>query len=444
MRLVLLLCVVSGCFYDEASPLPDGFGTCAVADEVDAGVAEPTWFRDVEPIVIAKCQGCHAEGGIAPFALTGYSQVAALHGILHDAVESRRMPPWQPDPCCTTYRFDRSLSEAERATLLRWFDTGTVAGDPGDAPATPPPAIGLPRVDLRAEMAVPFTPQPKVGADELRCFLLDHDAIDHPRYITGFDFQPGVRAMVHHVIVYAVDEAEAGKLAARDGEDGRPGWDCYGEGGELAGDSKYVGGWQPGVTARLLPDGIGRELPKGTRLVLNVHYDTGHGVSPDRSTIDIMLEDHVDRVERAIPVGNPLWFLGDGMAIEANDPDSKVWFSYDPSDLITRGRSVEIHNVMLHMHELGSIGRVAILRASGQTECLLNITKWDFHWMGDYYLDRPARLDPGDRLYVECHWDNTAGHQKIVNGEQQPPRKLYWGADDEMCGAVLTYSEVAQ
>jgi hypothetical protein len=97
---------------------------------------------------------------------------------------------------------------------------------------------------------------------------------------------------------------------------------------------------------------------------------------------------------------------------------------------------------MLHMHELGSIGRVAVLRENGETECLLNIPRWDFHWMAEYYFDTPVHLAPGDRLYVECHWDNSETNQKIVNGVRQKPRDLQWGTDDEMCGAVLTYSEV--
>ena len=443
MRAWALVLALGGCFYDEASPLPDDFATCAAADPA-AGVADPTWYRDVEPIVIAKCQGCHVEGGLGPFALAGYSQVVTLHGLVRAAIDARTMPPWQPDACCNHYAWDRSLSEAERATMLRWFDTGMPAGDPADAPPAMPPPASLPHVDLRAEMPAAFTPIAKVGADELRCFLLDHEPIERTRYITGFDFQPGARPEVHHVIVFAVPEGEVGALMAQDGRDGRPGWDCYGQGGELQPGTAYIGGWQPGVLARVLPAGIGRELPAHTRIMVQIHYDTGHGTAPDRSAIDIMLEDHVPRVERAIPVGNPLWFAGDGMQIDAGDPDAQVWFAYDPSDLVTKGQAVEIHNVMLHMHELGSIGRVAVLRKNGTTECLLNITKWDFHWLGDYYFEQPVRLEPGDKLYVECHWDNTAAHQKIVNGEQQPPRTLHWGTDEEMCGAVLTYSMAVQ
>jgi hypothetical protein len=433
---------LTGCFYEEASPLPADFGVCAAeAAAGSAGVAEPTWYRDVEPIVAAKCEGCHAAGGIAPFPLVSLEQVAVLRGLVHDAVASRRMPPWQPAPCCNAYQHDRSLTDADRDTLLRWIERGAPAGDRADERPVAPPPRGLPRVDLTATMRVPFTPQAKVGADELRCFLLDHEPIDRERYITGFDFKPGVRSMVHHVIVYAVDEDAVGKLAAKDGTDGRPGWDCYGQGGEIWQSMQYIGGWQPGELPRVLPEGLGRELPAHTRLMVNIHYDTGHGTAPDQSSIDIMLEDRVDRLERGVPVGNPLWFAGEGMQIDAGDPDAWVWFAYDPSEAVTAGRSVALHNVMLHMHELGSVGRVAILRKNGETECLLNITDWDFHWMADYYFETPVRLDPGDKVYVECRWDNTAENQKIVNGVRQEPRDLIWRNDDEMCGAVLLYSE---
>lgn len=445
----LALVAIMGCFYQETSPLPDGFGSCpapmpslGASDSGASGVAAPTWYRDVQPIVVAKCQGCHTAGGIGPFELSSYSQFANLHELVHDAVASRQMPPWQPDPCCNHYRFDRSLSDAERETLIGWLEQGYPAGDPATAPPLQPPPQGLPHVDLHAEMAAAFTPEPSIGADELRCFLLDHAPIDRTRYITGFDFHPGVRAMVHHVIVFAIDESKIGELERRDGSDGRPGWDCYGEGSELQGDKRYIGGWQPGVLAHVLPDGIGRELAAHTRLYIQIHYDTGHGIQPDRSALDIMLEDKVERVERGIPVGNPLWFVGNGMKIAAGDPDTKVWFEYDPTSVVTQGAPALVHNVMIHMHELGSIGRVAVLRKDGSTECLLNITKWDFHWLGDYYFETPVRIDPGDKVYVECHWDNTADHQKIVNGVRQAPRDLHWGTDDEMCGAVLTYSVV--
>jgi hypothetical protein len=434
---------VSACFYDADSPLPEDFGACTVEDDGTSGITAPTWYRDIEPLVTAKCAGCHADTGIAPFALTSYQDFIPVREAVYQTVEDRVMPPWQPADCCNHYRWDRSLTDAERNTMLRWLDNNMTVGDPADRMPTPPPPTGLPRVDLTATMPTPFIPKPKIGADEIRCFLLDHEPITRDRYITGFDFKPGVRGEVHHIIVMAVDEELAADYAVKEGADGRPGWDCWGEASEFGSGSTYIGGWQPGVLPRLLPEGMGRLLPAGRRIVLNVHYDTGHGIAADQSSIDIMLEDRVERIEAGAPVGNPLWFIGEGMEIEAGAPDTRVWFAYDPT-ILTKGEPIEIHNVMLHMHELGSIGRVAILREDGSTECLLNIPRWDFHWMADYYFETPVRLARGDKLYVECHWDNSEANQKIVNGVRQKPRTIHWGTDQEMCGAVITYSEAVK
>jgi hypothetical protein len=42
---------------------------------------------------------------------------------------------------------------------------------------------------------------------------------------------------------------------------------------------------------------------------------------------------------------------------------------------------------------------------------------------------------PGDRLRIECHWDNTLDNQPIVDGEPLQPVDLNWGegTTDEMC-----------
>ena len=55
--------------------------------------------------------------------------------------------------------------------------------------------------------------------------------------------------------------------------------------------------------------------------------------------------------------------------------------------------------------------------------------------MADYYFETPVRLEPGDKLYVECHWDNTADNQRIVNGEREQPRTICTGAPRTRCAA---------
>ncbi len=55
------------------------------------GPGPVTYARDVQPLVQSRCQGCHREGGIAPFALETYEQVAAQADAMR-AATSRAGP----------------------------------------------------------------------------------------------------------------------------------------------------------------------------------------------------------------------------------------------------------------------------------------------------------------------------------------------------------------
>lgn len=55
--------------------------------------AQPTYHADIAPILERRCLACHQAGGIAPFALQRFEQVAPLARSVAAAVTSRRMPP---------------------------------------------------------------------------------------------------------------------------------------------------------------------------------------------------------------------------------------------------------------------------------------------------------------------------------------------------------------
>ena len=105
-------------------------------------------------------------------------------------------------------------------------------------------------------------------------------------------------------------------------------------------------------------------------------------------------------------------------------------------------KPVTVYSVGLHMHTRGTRGRVAIQRQAGGEECLLEVPRWDFHWQGSYGLTTPRIFNPGDKFYLECHFDNSAANQPFVDGKRVEPRDLNWGegTHDEMCltGFYLT------
>lgn len=445
---IALLFLTPGCRIDNTYPLPEDFGQCVSPGSDETAVPGApaqrllTYYQDTKPILDAKCATCHSDGGIGPFALETYDEAFAARDITRDAITRGIMPPWQPDDCCSHYKWDLSLSPEQERAVLEWIDQGALPGDPEDpAPALEIDHGGLSRVDVTLTMPELFTPKPIIGRDEIRCFVLDWPFEDDT-YVTGINVVPGDRSIVHHVVVYATDADNLPALRELEAQDDRPGWDCYGAFGADARPTASIGGWTPGTRGVELPDGLGRHVPGNSIVILNVHYDTGTTIAEDQTSIELMLADNIEREIKAAPVGNPMWLIADSMPIPANEPDTMVFYSYDPTVVLSGGKPLEIHAVNHHMHELGTIARLAILREDGSTECLLNITNWDFDWLGDYYFEEPMIFYPGDRLYVECHWDNTAGNQKFVDGEQQQPRDISWGTDEEMCGGIVYFAEI--
>lgn len=426
------LCL-SGCWLTPE--LPEGFGVCEATSEPkpESPIDQPTYHRDVRPIVDAACVGCHVDGGIAPFSLSDYASVRSFGPLMLTAIDSGAMPPWPPSNCCTPLLHERMLSAEDRAVLERWLEQGAPEGDPADAPPPPEP-VGLSRVDLEITMPEPYTPSATIGKyDDQRCFLIDWP-LDGETFVTGLEVVPGRRELVHHAIIYAIPEAQVPIYEALDKGSSGPGWSC--PGGVFQSADAYVGGWVPGAGIHDFPSGLGRKVKGKSRVLLNIHYELSAGAAPDQTSIRFKLDDSVSTEVEGLAVVNPAWLVGKTMKIPAGESDVVHGYAYDPSTWTNWGKSMTVHNVSLHMHEFGTRASLAVFRANGDVDCLLHIEKWDFDWQGEYFLALPVTLRAGDQLYVECHFDNSAANQP----DGQAPRDLWWGDDKEMCLASLLVS----
>ena len=403
----------------------------------------PTWFRDVQPIVAARCASCHAPGAIAPVSLLTYEDVVALKGLVRSRVAAGLMPPWPPAPGCNRYRHDRSMPAAERDALLAWIDRGSPRGDPSTAPAGPVTSDdpGLSRVD--ATLTLPEAYRPTLSPDEYRCFVLDWPEA-RTRFVTGFQAVPGNAALVHHVIAFVATPDQAAAYQRLDDAASGQGYPCFGGSGGPS--RQMLGAWAPGGVGTDFPAGTGIKVQPGSKVVLQVHYNTGSEPrGEDRTAVQFKLDDVVSAEAWVLPWANPAWLSG-AMPIPAGGQDVVHAFSYDPTPFLgylTGGvlppGGFRIHSAALHQHLLGTSSRLEILRGGSRSECLLDIPRWDFHWQGSYGLETPVAFEPGDALSVTCHWDNSPANQPFVDGVQAPPRDLNWGegTTDEMCVGFL-------
>jgi hypothetical protein len=425
---------------------------CFVACGVPAADQPPTYEQDIAPLVEAHCQGCHVSSGIAPFALTTYDQVKAMQGPARADIESRKMPPFLAAPGCTNYQNDISMTDDEIALFGKWIDSGSLQGTPApsgsSSQAVSTPTDGLKRVDATLSMAQPYTPTK--SPDDYRCFVVDWPETAD-KYVTGFRVVPGNPKIVHHVIAYLATPDKVAALQALDDADPGPGYTCFGGAG--AGVESWLGIWAPGGTGAMYPDNTGLLVQAGSKIVMQVHYNLSNGGTDllDSTQIEVALEDTVVRRALILPWTNPDWLKGQ-MDIPAFQSDVVHSWAYDPTpfmgeltkNVIPGGVGIRLYSVAAHQHLLGTSSKIEILRQGETTpECMLDIPRWDFHWQRSYVFAQGKIFHPGDQLSIECHWDNSAAAQPIVNGVQQMSHDLNWGegTGDEMCLGILYASE---
>ncbi len=434
-----------GCKGDEPNQEGDG----ATEGESEAGEQQftYTYWRDAKAVIDKRCVGCHQDGEIAPFPLTSHAEVDAVAAILPGAIESGAMPPWPPSNTCNSYQHERSLSPDEQELLLTWLAEGAPEGDPSDAPEPETPDVPDFQADTTVAMPEAYTPTQE--PDDYRCFVIPWEAAQG--YVTATEVLPDQRSIVHHVIAYVVEPDQVASVTALDEQDAGPGYTCFGGPGI---DARWLASWVPGAMPMIFPEGMGVRVDAGSALVVQMHYNTSSSDPvADQTALAFELAESVDRPMLYQPFTNLQWVLGaQPMTIPAGDPevthsfemsaDAPVWASLISETGVQAGEPVLVHAGGLHMHTLGVSARLSILRADASEDCVVEIPDWDFHWQGGYDLQEPLMLGPGDKLRIECTWDNSAENQPIIDGELAEPIDVAWGEGtrDEMCLAVLGLS----
>jgi hypothetical protein len=384
---------------------------CSSATEEDPPTPHASsYHRDVKPLLEQHCVECHRSGGIAPFPLTTFEEVAARAASIAFTVESRTMPPWQAGPDCTDYAGDISLRDDEIATISSWVSDGAPAGEE-TAPATSPPKpAGLARVDLT--VALPSAYTPVKSPDEHRCFVFDWTGTT-TKFITGLDVHPGAPSVVHHALIFVAKPSGVEEVRSRDAADPGLGYDCFGSAGST---THLLGGWVPGSSALSYPANTGIEIEPGSVIVVQIHYNTASSSPvPDTTSVDFSFADSVATKAAMVSFLDPAWPTLRQMNIPARTADVVHRYSADPAQifgflsdgLIQPGRPLTFHLVAPHMHTRGSRIAIALEHTGGRKECLLEVPRWDFAWQRTYTLASPKVLQPGESMTVECHWNNT-------------------------------------
>ena len=351
----------------------------------------PTFAKDVAPILQKSCQTCHHQGTSAPLSLMTYEEVRPWARSIRQRVAARDMPPWHLDKTVGIrhYKNDRSLSDAEIATIVRWVDNGAPQGNPADMPA---PLtfrsegdwfIGEP--DLKVTTPNDFVMYP-TGPD----WWIDQFAdvqLTEDRWIKSMEIKPSNPKVVHHVVVYAIEP---------DAPEGTP------EGGVQLHE------YAVGKYGDIFGDNTGRLLKKGTRLRYDMHYFAIGSEQHNKTTIAF----------KFYPKGVVPKYQVRSQAIR-NIPNDEL--EVPPNTVVrTDGyfrlpRNARIDAFQPHMHMRGrGLTVEAIDPATNRTQILSSVDHFDFNWHINYvYADEAAPLLPaGTVLHLIGIHDNTSANRR--------------------------------
>lgn len=370
-------------------------GSVRADDDFDQSAGTPTFTEDIAPIFNKNCVSCHRPGEGSPMMLTSYAEARPWAKSIRKAVQERVMPPWDADPVHGKWINDISLTEKQIATISKWVDGGAPEGDPAKLPVLPNFTegwqLGEPDyiIDLD-EVAVPAA-----GPDIFPNLSAKID-IPKDRWVRAVEVRPGNKNVLHHVVVFMTNIMK---------------------GGGFVPDFLVV--WAVGTPPAAYPEGIGREVSKGSQVIVNMHYHPNGTAQTDKTKIGLYFgEGEMKKVLTGQFAGNV------NFAIPPRDSNHVITSSY------TIDEDIDVISFFPHMHQRGKSMKYTATYPDGKSEVLLNVPKYDFNWQWFYYPDKPVRLPVGTRIDLEAHYDNSASNPN--NPDPDAELTFGEGSNDEM------------
>jgi hypothetical protein len=110
--------------------------------------------------------------------------------------------------------------------------------------------------------------------------------------------------------------------------------------------------------------------------------------------------------------------------IPPGDPNYRVDASFQV------GTQVELSGLHPHMHGRGKDFQYRLVYPTGETQTILSVPHFNWHWQNWYTLDQPIVLPKGTIIECSAHFDNSPNNPD----NQDPKKEVLWGDQswDEM------------
>jgi hypothetical protein len=368
-------------------------------------VPAPVFTKDVAPILQDKCQACHRSGYMAPMALTTYEEARPWARSIKARVAARQM---HIDRTVGIQEFknDRSLTDQQIDTIVRWVDAGAPKGDLKDMP--PPKQFandavwgfaeqfgGPPDVIIKS----PAYTTPPVALDAWYKPVVE-TGLTEPRWVRAVEIRPATirgRKVTHHALA---------RLQQND-PDIQPSADSAGAGLFME--------WAVGKQGEIMRPNSGKLMLPGSKIIFEVHY---HAVG----------EEITDSVELGIyfypkgqePKYRQVLAALTSVAGGAQNIDIPPHGTFIGQNFHVMKQAGRVENFQPHMHLRGKAMSMEAILPNGTTQMLSYVNNFNFNWHNNYvYADAAAPLLPrGTILRITSWYDNTKANKNNPDPDQ--------------------------
>lgn len=389
----------------------------------------PNYSEHVAPILFKNCLTCHRTNGVAGSVLnleTYKKTFFAKNGIAKSTRE-RIMPPWPPDPNYKRMAHERVLSDAELKTIQDWVNIGAPEGDSTLKPKLPTFSDNGEMVSPDVTLNLPAYAVPE-NIDHYRCFVMPSGAATQ-KFISEYEFIPGNRGIVHHVLIFY---DTSGECKALDNADPKTGYEGFG--GVGSSKAQLIAAWVPGSGMIKYPSGFGFRLPKNADIVFQFHFAPNSLAQKDSSIFKMKY--HTVLPVRSLglaPALNHTTSLTNGpLFIQANTVKTF-------NSTYTVPANITLLSLAPHMHLIGKSIKVFAVGPTKDTIRLIDIPRWDFHWQGSFDFKKLIKIPVLYKLQAIATYDNTPNNPF---NPSDPPKNVALGehTTDEMMLVYFSYT----
>jgi hypothetical protein len=343
-------------------------------------------------------------------SLTTFEETRPWIRAIRSRVSARQMPPWHIDKTIGIREFkdDRSLTDVQIDTILKWIDAGSPKGDPRDMP---PPIIwndnakwnfaqqfgGPPDLVIQSP---PYT-MPAAGQDVWFRRTVP-TGLTEPRWVRAMEIRPitnAGRRIVHHVTAQ-LEQDEPG--AAK-------------ESSSAVGPAYFME-WAVGKQGEMMRENSGKLMLPGSSIRFSVHY---HAVGSE-------ITDGVELGIYFYPKGREPKYRQHLVSLYASNSGRPEFVDIRPNSIaVTQGvrvlpQAARIESFQPHMHLRGKAMLMEAVLPDNSVRVLSYVSQFDFNWMTNYiYADHAAPLLPkGTALRVTAWHDNTSANKNNPDPDQ--------------------------